>query len=128
VSPALAAALLLAAAAAAPAPKSASIGEVEALLGKASATLVDVNTQAIWEEGHLPGAVHLEGRDVTKALPQDKARTAVFYCYSRHCTSSDEAARLAIEAGYTDVRVMREGITGWRRANKPVVREKPAAE
>jgi rhodanese-related sulfurtransferase len=33
--------------------------------------------------------------------------------------ASHEAARRAVEAGYTDVSVMADGITGWRKAGKP---------
>jgi len=38
--------------------------------------------------------------------------------------ASHEAARRAVQAGYTDVSVMADGITGWRGAGKPV--EMPA--
>jgi rhodanese-related sulfurtransferase len=34
--------------------------------------------------------------------------------------ASHEAARRAVEAGYTDVAVMSDGIIGWAQAGKPV--------
>ena len=35
--------------------------------------------------------------------------------------ASHEAARRAVDAGYTNVSVMVDGITGWHNAGKPVV-------
>ena len=35
--------------------------------------------------------------------------------------ASHEAARRAVSAGYTNVSVMIDGITGWHQAGKPVV-------
>jgi rhodanese-related sulfurtransferase len=35
--------------------------------------------------------------------------------------ASHEAARRAVGAGYTNVSVMVDGITGWHNAGKPVV-------
>jgi len=35
--------------------------------------------------------------------------------------ASHEAARRAVAAGYTNVSVMVDGITGWHNAGKPVV-------
>ncbi|MGO9453154.1 MAG: rhodanese-like domain-containing protein [Candidatus Binataceae bacterium] len=41
--------------------------------------------------------------------------------------ASHEAARRAVQAGYTDVSVMADGITGWRAAGKPVQTPEGAA-
>ena len=42
--------------------------------------------------------------------------------------ASHEAARRAVGAGYTNVSVMVDGITGWHNAGKPVVSVDGAAE
>jgi rhodanese-related sulfurtransferase len=34
--------------------------------------------------------------------------------------ASHEAARRAVAAGYTDVSVMTDGITGWKEAGQPI--------
>lgn len=39
--------------------------------------------------------------------------------------ASHEAARVAVDAGYTNVMVMRDGIAGWKDAGKPT---EPAPE
>ncbi len=88
------------------------------LLGSPGVTIVDVNVPDIYAEGHVPGAVHLAGPDVLAVLPKDKSRRAIFYCYSRRCSASHEAAAQAISLGYRNVFVMKDGIVGWRRAGK----------
>ena len=42
--------------------------------------------------------------------------------------ASHEAARRAVGAGYTNVSVMVDGITGWHNAGKPVVSVEGAAD
>jgi len=42
--------------------------------------------------------------------------------------ASHEAARRAVEAGYTNVSVMVDGITGWHNAGQPVVSVDGAAD
>ena len=55
-------------------------------------------------------------------LPADKSRELVFYCGGEACTAAPKAAARAKEAGYTAVKVMSAGITGWVKANKPVAK------
>ena len=51
-------------------------------------------------------------------LPADKSKQLVFYCANTQCGASHEAAEKAITAGYTNVKVMPEGIAGWVKAGK----------
>ena len=70
--------------------------------------------------GVIPGAVLLtdsEGYAMTE-LPADKGKPLVFYCTNTQCPASHQAAEKAIAAGYRDVKVMPEGIAGWRNAGK----------
>ena len=73
--------------------------------------------------GVIPGATLLTSfneYDPTKELPKAKDAKLVFYCASTKCTASDKAAEKALEAGYTDVNILREGIAGWKEAGAPV--------
>jgi len=92
--------------------------EVEALLGKPGVVILDVNVPTVWEDHHLPGAVHVDDPDLARFLPADRGATLVFYCYSPQCTASEEAAREAARLGYRDVRIMPAGIQGWIKAGK----------
>jgi sulfur-carrier protein adenylyltransferase/sulfurtransferase len=78
--------------------------------------LVDVREQHEFEEGHIPGAVHvprghLESRIETKA--SDKSRPVVLYCASGQ-RSALAAHTLQSLLGYEDVASMNGGITLWK--------------
>lgn len=77
-------------------------------------TVIDVNSDERFQEGHVPGAVHLNGAEYTEAdLPADKTSAVVFYCSNALCRKAPNAAKRALKMGYTDVRVMASGIKGW---------------
>lgn len=87
----------------------------------AKVVIVDANNeQARAEAGMVPGAIKLSSYNQYNLaeLPTDKNTTLVFYCYNSYCQASHAAAARALQAGYTDVRVMKAGIVGWNAANK----------
>ncbi len=87
----------------------------------AKVVIVDANNeQARAEAGMVPGAIKLSSYNQYNLaeLPTDKNTTLVFYCYNSYCQASHAAAERALQAGYTDVRVMKAGIVGWNAANK----------
>ncbi len=84
------------------------------------------NAETRSKNGIVPGAILLESSKNydTKVLPTDKKAKLVFYCANTKCTASDQAANRAVKAGFTQVAVMRDGITGWKEAGMETV---PAA-
>lgn len=71
--------------------------------------------------GVIPGATLLTSAssyDVSKELNPDKGSKLVFYCGSEKCTSAEQAATRAVEAGYSDVSVYPGGIKGWTKAGQ----------
>ena len=87
----------------------------------AKVVIVDANNdQARAEAGMVPGAIKLSSYNQYNLaeLPTDRNTTLVFYCYNSYCQASHAAAERALQAGYTDVRVMKAGIVGWNAANK----------
>jgi rhodanese-related sulfurtransferase len=102
-----------------------SVDEVAALIDSKKVQAVDANGADTRKEfGTLPGAVLLTNYrtfDLSE-LPADKSRELVFYCGGEACTAAPKAAARAKEAGYTAVKVMSAGITGWVKANKPVAK------
>ena len=72
--------------------------------------------------GIVPGAVLLTSSDSfnVSELPADKSKELVFYCANTRCGASHEAAEKALTAGYTNVKVMPDGIAGWVKAGKKV--------
>jgi molybdopterin/thiamine biosynthesis adenylyltransferase/rhodanese-related sulfurtransferase len=78
--------------------------------------ILDVREQQEYEQGHLPGAVHvprghLETR-IENALP-DRSRRVIAYCSTQN-RSALAAQTMQEELGYEDVAVMTGGFTLWR--------------
>jgi molybdopterin/thiamine biosynthesis adenylyltransferase/rhodanese-related sulfurtransferase len=103
-----------------------SPAEAEQLAGAEGVTLVDVREQHEWEEGHVPGAVHvprgfLESR-IEAAVPE-RDRPLVLYCAGG--VRSALAAQQLAQLGYSDVVSMSGGFQQWkaegRSWTRPVV-------
>jgi rhodanese-related sulfurtransferase len=87
-----------------------------------SIAVYDANSDDIRaKDGMVPGAKKLSSyrKYALTELPQDKSTMAVFYCYNEQCTASHEAADRAAAAGYKNVRVMSDGIAGWKSKGLP---------
>jgi rhodanese-related sulfurtransferase len=56
------------------------MAEVEKKLGSPGFAVFDANVPEIWKQHHLPGAVHIVGKDLAKLLPPDRSAEVVFYC------------------------------------------------
>ena len=96
-----------------------TVDELDHMLASGDCQAVDANgDQTRRRMGVIPGAVLLTDADSIDKLPSDKARSLVFYCANTACSASHEAARKAITAGYTHVKVLPEGIAGWVKAGK----------
>jgi len=102
---------------------SVTVDEVDQKLASGECVPVDANGEGTRKRmGVVPGAVLLSDSETFKVseLPADKAKTLVFYCANTHCGASHEAAERALTAGYTNVKVMPDGIAGWVKAGKKV--------
>jgi molybdopterin/thiamine biosynthesis adenylyltransferase/rhodanese-related sulfurtransferase len=78
--------------------------------------LVDIREQSEWDEGHIPGAVHiprgnLESR-IENAVP-DRERPVILYCASG--SRSAFGAKTLEELGYEHVSSLAGGFTEWKR-------------
>jgi molybdopterin/thiamine biosynthesis adenylyltransferase/rhodanese-related sulfurtransferase len=104
----------------------AEIEEVDAtgareLIETGDPLVLDIREQDEWDEGHLPGAVHiprgnLESR-IERAEP-DRSRPVVVYCAAGN--RSAFAAKTLDELGYEDVVSLAGGFTDWKRNGFPV--------
>ena len=94
--------------------------QVQDLLRSGDVQLGDVREKNEWDEGHLPGAVHLPKSYLEQwaedRLP-DKAKTTVLYCAGgvRSAMAADTLAKL----GYTKVISMQGGFNRWKDTGKP---------
>jgi len=103
----------------------AEIDEVDAaqaqeLLSQNSLAVVDVREREEWDEGHLPGAVHvprgnLESR--IEGVVPDKSQLILLYCAGGN--RSAFAAKTLEELGYEHVVSLAGGFTDWKRNGLP---------
>jgi rhodanese-related sulfurtransferase len=100
-----------------------TVDEVDQKLASGECVPVDANGDGTRKKmGTLPGAVLLTDSETfnVSELPADKSKTLVFYCANTRCGASHTAAEKALTAGYTNVKVMPDGIAGWVKAGKKV--------
>ena len=100
------------------------ISEVDARRAQAigGATWIDVREIEEWQEGHLPGAVHvprgnLESR--IEGVVADRSTPIVLYCAVG--ARSAFAAKTLDVLGYTDVHSLAGGFTDWKRNGLEIV-------
>jgi sulfur-carrier protein adenylyltransferase/sulfurtransferase len=94
--------------------------------GPEGVTIVDVRELNEWEQGHIPGALHvprsyLESR--FEGVEPDRGKRIVLYCASGQ-RSALAAHTLAQELGYENVASMNGGFTLWKDRGYPF--ERPA--
>ena len=82
--------------------------------GKADFVLLDVRSHALYDEGHVPGAVSLpHGKIVEGTLREYPPQTVfVVYCAGPHCNGGHRGAIRLARLG-RPVKLMIGGITGW---------------
>ncbi len=91
------------------------------LIDHGDPVVVDVREQEEWDEGRIPGAVHiprghLESR-IERAAP-DHTHPVLIYCSVGN--RSAFAAKTLAELGYDDVTSLAGGFTDWKRNGFPV--------
>lgn len=100
-----------------------SMADVEKQLGKKDVYIFDANTK---EErikyGYIPGSIFINTPEWVKLLPDDKNANIIFYCLNKMCYASSDAALQAQELGYTNVKVMLDGIESWILSARPIIK------
>jgi rhodanese-related sulfurtransferase len=83
--------------------------------------LVDSRSGAAWEQGRIPGAVHLPTAEIPAraATVLDPDRPVVTYCWGPGCNGATRAALAFARLGYV-VREMLGGFEYWTREGFPV--------
>ena len=100
-----------------------TVDQLDTMLAKSECVPVDANGERTRQKmGVIPGAVLLTDSETFSAgeLPADKSKTLVFYCANTSCGASHEAASKARFAGYSNVKVLPDGIAGWVKAGKKI--------
>jgi rhodanese-related sulfurtransferase len=99
-----------------------SIDELKSAIEAKKAVILDVNGSASYQAGHIPGAIDFRAQkaELAKILPADKGALVVAYCGGPTCNAYSAAAKAAKELGYTNVKHLSAGISGWKTAGAPL--------
>lgn len=97
-----------------------TIPELKKAIADKSVTVIDANPVDSYKAGHIPTAVHFEKEKASleKSLPANKGALIVAYCGGPKCKAYEEAAKKAKELGYTNVKHLSAGISGWKAAGE----------
>jgi len=99
------------------------VSDVAAALesGRPGFVLLDSRSAQAWAQGHVPGAVHLPGREIAdRALAElDRSVPVVTYCWGPGCNGATRAALALAMLGFR-VREMLGGFEYWAREGLPV--------
>lgn len=94
-----------------------SKAELEKAIAAKQVAVIDCNGSESFKKGHIPGAIDFEahGKDLAAKLPADKSTLIVAYCGGPSCGAYKSGATAAKELGYTNVKHLSAGITGWKK-------------
>jgi rhodanese-related sulfurtransferase len=83
--------------------------------------LIDSRGEAGWNQGHIPGAVHMPTDEIHSRARNtiDPAARVVTYCWGPGCNGATRAAREFATLGY-QVKEMLGGIEYWIREGFPI--------
>ena len=98
-----------------------SIAELNKAIAEKKVTVIDVNGTDSYKAGHVPTAVDFATvkANLAAALPKEKDALVVAYCGSPACSAYTAAANAAVKLGYTNVKHLSAGISGWKEAKQP---------
>jgi rhodanese-related sulfurtransferase len=100
-----------------------SPADAAAKLNSGEAVIVDVRDKDEWDEGHIPGALHMSRGTIELDIEEKVPETnAMIIC---HCGGGGRSA-LATESlqkmGYKNVRSMAGGFKAWKAAGLPTTK------
>ena len=95
-----------------------SVNEVNKLAESKSAVIIDVTGDESFKAGHVPGALDYASikDNLAASLPKKKDALIVAYCGNPKCGAYLRAAKAAQKLGYTNIKHMSAGISGWKAA------------
>lgn len=100
--------------------KDITITDLKKAIADKTVTVIDVNGTDSFKAGHVPTAIDFDasGEKLASVLPKDKGALVVAYCGGPGCNAYQAAAKKAQELGYTNVKHLAAGISGWKSAGE----------
>lgn len=102
-----------------------TIKDLKTAIADKHVTLLDANGTDSYRDGHIPGAIDFaaDASKLAKDLPKDKNALIVAYCGGPQCMAYKEAAAKAKALGYTNIKHLTAGISGWKDAGEKVEKQ-----
>jgi rhodanese-related sulfurtransferase len=104
-------------------PRATTLREAEEAWRKGSAVFIDARASDFFDEGHIPGAIHVAVSDISAGrpagLPKNMGAALVVYCSGGGCEDSRLVAKALAAAGYTNVSVFPGGWDEWTAGGLP---------
>jgi rhodanese-related sulfurtransferase len=99
-----------------------TIDQLKTAVANKQATVLDANGSESYREGHIPGAIDFDANSskLEQVLPADKNALIVAYCGGPQCMAYKAAADKAVALGYTNVKHLSAGISGWKSAGEKI--------
>jgi rhodanese-related sulfurtransferase len=97
--------------------------DLQAAIDSGEVTVVETLRAEHFEQGHLPGAIHIHFEAVAERAGEmlpDKHAPIVTYCSNTACRNSEIAANQLTALGYTNVSKYAEGKDDWADAGLPL--------
>lgn len=98
-----------------------SIKDLKKAIAEKKVVVIDVNGSKSYAKGHVPTAIDFsaKGTDLEKTLKgKDKDTLVVAYCGGPSCGAYKKAASKAKALGFTNVKHLSAGISGWLQAGE----------
>ena len=97
-----------------------SIPDLKAAIAAGKVTVLDANGTKSWREGHIPGAIDFTASKdkLARLLPTNKDALIVAYCGGPKCMAYKKAVVAVEKLGYTNVKHLTDGISGWKKAGE----------
>jgi rhodanese-related sulfurtransferase len=97
--------------------------------GEHDFVLVDVRGRGAFDKAHVPGAINIPHRTMTRERMAQFAGSTLFvvYCAGPHCNGANKAAVRLARLGY-QVKEMIGGVTGWQDEGFPLETVRGSAE
>jgi rhodanese-related sulfurtransferase len=97
-----------------------SVADLKKAIADKKVTVIDVNGSESYKAGHVPTAIDYEANaaKLAEKLPAKKDALIVAYCGGPSCNAYQAAAKKAKELGYTNVKHLSAGISGWKSAKE----------
>jgi rhodanese-related sulfurtransferase len=88
--------------------------------------VVDVQPKGAYELGHIKGAINFPWiPDIKSPGKLPKNKTLILYCDCGHEEdSTDTAKQLVTKFGYTNVKILEGGWSGWQKLGYPIEKSK----